>query len=397
MQKKRKGASLLVVIAITGIVTIICATLGTAMIFENKHSIRQEKKTQAYFIAKAGAAATVKALSTMNTSDIESAIVSSPTHSIVSDDTKFGVGKFKTTITKVDDSLSVTSVGEVLYGANDNVTDSVTSVLTKVTSAGVTTNSAIFGVNSINVNQGCSPGNIIGDIGTSSTNNGAIYYFADNLINGSICIPISGDGSKIVTKSSWTGDKTIKKANNSYIDAPFPETLTSMGTFTTGNGNNKSINAGTCYNEIKIENNSILTINIGSGDNKLRIKKLSLAGNIIINGTGRLLLYVDDYILTGWGSKINYVNGEEDCSKLVLYNNALKLDLNNGVKINGEIYAPNTIINLDGGVEIKGSIVGKDINVTGGAKVTFISCSIPIPTGDTGGTGGSGYQQRYWK
>ncbi|MBU3177513.1 hypothetical protein KPL47_14335 [Clostridium estertheticum] len=382
--QKRKGSSLLIVLAIASILVILSAAVGTGVVWEANNARNQEKKTQAYYIARSGAAATAKWLENMT--DAEASKFNALTFPLNSKNNVFKNGTYDITINKIDQQLFVESVGRVKSGTS-YVTDTVTSVLKSEASNIVASiKTSIFGVDGVNIN---SP--IKGDIGTNSTNAGAIYYNG-NYLTGDIYIPSAGDLKKIVTKVSWAGDLVIKRADNEYQEPTYPINPGSplnKGSVTISTPT--SIDANSYYDNINIVSNTTLTINIGEGDNTLSIKNLFLSGNIKINGTGRLRLYVEGLILTGYGSNLN---SDTDSKNLILYYNGSSLTLDNGVKFNATIYAPNTNIDLEGGATINGSIVGKTVKTGNNAQVIYQNNTSSVPISSSSG---SKYKSAYWK
>ena len=179
--QKHKGSSLLIVIAMVGVLLILCSSLGTSVVWETNNARNQEKKTQAYYIARAGAAATAKYISSMNNTDVSTLVSQLPLHS---DNNIFGNGNFNITVpTITDGKLLIKSTGRVNNGKDSNgspkyITDTVTVVINNTISPIITT--AIFGKSSIRLKGGT----VDGDIGTNSMAANSIKYDNDIITNG---------------------------------------------------------------------------------------------------------------------------------------------------------------------------------------------------------------------
>jgi len=175
--KKNKGFALVLALVISVFLFSLIAILGTSMVYEVKQASFQQKKTQAYYIARAGAVATGKWINSLSGSGLDnfnSEIF--PVHSIVQN---FGGGTFQVTLTQTSDQkqLLIVSTGSVANGKNPDgttsyVTDTATEELNKVTSNNATQIKSVIYAN----------GNIIitstvnGNIGTNSSSSKAIDF-----------------------------------------------------------------------------------------------------------------------------------------------------------------------------------------------------------------------------
>jgi hypothetical protein len=89
-------------------------------------------------------------------------------------------------------------------------------------------------------------------------------------------------------------------------------------------------------------------------------------GNIIINGSGKLILYIINTFNFKSSSKINYgTNGEGDPNNLMLYYNGGNTFSTGGdTKINGTLFVNSANINITNSGAIKGNIITKGPNVS---------------------------------
>jgi len=175
------------------------------------------------------------------------------------------------------------------------------------------------------------------------------------------------------------------------------------------------------FDDIKITSNWTLYIDVGSTNKSIVVNNLNIEnGHIKLKGTGKLTIYVKGNITMGAGSTINEmgnINTNELINKLTVYvdksSNPSKpkeiklagaqkiygslfaidanIDIAGGggfqghiftggstVSISGGgsvnpsyIYAPNADIKLSGGGTVKGTIVGKTLDASGGTSVTY--------------------------
>jgi hypothetical protein len=132
VKKKKKGYSLALVLIISSILLIFCVVSGTVMVSEAKQSILQEKKTQAHYIARAGAAAAAKWITSMNSAELQN--FNALTFPVYSNSQSFNEGSFDITINKNGKQLLIESKGSIPNGKKSDgsvlyVTDSVTLAL----------------------------------------------------------------------------------------------------------------------------------------------------------------------------------------------------------------------------------------------------------------------------
>lgn len=436
--KKKKGYSLAMVLIISGILLILLTVSGTVMISEAKQSIVQEKKTQAHYIARAGAAAAAKWITSMSSVELQN--FNSLTFPVYSKAQNFNEGSFEISINKNADKLLIESRGSVPNGKKTDgrvnyITDTVILVLGTVESNTSEFDTVIFGNNSIDIDGGA---HINGNIGVGSNALGAVSIGSAN-INGIVYIPIGGDPNKIVSMPAWATRPVIKTFTNSRSYAApvlpqFPEDIPIKASFTLTGNDSRTINSNGYYNSITIKANNTLTIDTTNGDIIIRINEFDVQQGIInINGTGKVKFYVDKLIsLKGSLNKNgNEVQVELYCNNTgtfpiaggttingSLYFGTTDLHISGGAVIKGDIvtagssviinggtyadpkviYAPYANIDISGGAKIDGAVIGKNVSVTGGSTVTLKESSIEthIPI-FTDGSSDSGYKVDYWK
>lgn len=439
MKKKHKGASLAMVLITSATMLILGAVLGFSAISEVKQSVYKEKKTKAYYIARAGAAAASKWITNMSSTEL--ANLNSLGSQMISEPQAFGDGKFQIKINKQSEKIIIESTGMVEdrrdeNGAVEYVTEKVTAVLQKESSNTFSkVETAVFGESSVYIK-----GRVSGNIGTSSANAGAIEFDWGTSFNGTVYIPPGADKSKVIKVPNHFNINPVVKTFDAVPVYPkpvlpsFPEGLPNKGSILLQGAQSKTIDAEGYYSNITIQSNNTLTINTKSGDNVIRIGQLNVEqGHIRVTGNGRLLIYVDDFIKLK-GS----LNKDGDKNKVILYckdkdtlnitgeteiNGSLYLGEANLIitgsgKISGDIvtsgtsisidgsglvepkviYAPNANIELSGSGTVKGAVIGKRVSMTGGSEIVLngaIEIQIPIETDFQEGK--VKYKQIYWK
>ncbi|MFZ2464123.1 MAG: pilus assembly PilX N-terminal domain-containing protein [Caldibacillus thermoamylovorans] len=169
------------------------------------------------------------------------------------------------------------------------------------------------------------------------------------------------------------------------------------------------------FDDIKITNNMTLYIDVGSTNKSIVVNNLNIEnGHIKLKGTGKLTIYVRGNITMGAGSTINetgkidkimvYIDqsknpakpkeiklagaqkiygslfakdanidiGEGGCFQGHIFTGGSTVSISGGGSGNPSyIYAPNADIKLSGGGTVKGTIVGKTLDASGGTSVTY--------------------------
>lgn len=378
MKRKHNGSSLVLALGISLSLLILIMAVSTTLSAETKTSVNQQKKIQAYYIARSGAEATAKWITTM-TPDEDTRFNNSffPLHSNNNSLGNNTNGTFDLRITKQSEKITVISTGKI-----DNITDTVALVLKaqSINTSKLTVKTAIWGIDNLTIKS-----NVNGDVGTSSQNP-VILDWGFN-INGKIYT------NGTVNKPDYSNAVTIHPLSESYnyaspIFQAYPNNLTNMSNILLDggepkNGSHYSINGNTYYDTITVTANRFLQINTNNHDTRIRIKNFDVQqGRIIINGSGKLTLFIDNLInLKGTVNKDGSINNSNQLLMYCNTNNGL-LNLDNGVYINGSLYIGNSSINITGGTNINGDIVttGKSFKMGGGSNT--LSGIIYAPNAD---------------
>jgi len=242
---------------------------------------------------------------------------------------------------------------------------------------------ALFTYNNIHMGSNGSS-RIIGDVATNSTVPNSVYFPWSAMVEGHLLVGPGVDPSIVVNGAQpnpETGNVTLGTSNlekeESYPEPVFPEFPTDLPTrssITLKGSTNGSISEDGYYPNITIKNNTILTIDIPEGtERKIMVDTLNMPqGNIVINGSGKLTLYVKNTKNTFTfknGSKINYgINGNGNPDQvLIYYQGTNKFSVAGDTKINGTIFVEKADMEINNSGGIKGHIItgGNNVSVAG--------------------------------
>src|SRR5699024_8091226 len=128
------------------------------------------------------------------------------------------------------------------------------------------------------------------------------------------------------------------------------------------------LNKSVKFNSFKMLNGMNLTIDVKDSDKALVVNDFNIGGEIKLIGDGTLTLYVNNTIIMTGGSKLNQ---KEFIEKLNIYYKGEKLNLAGEQKIYGSLYARKANLDLTGSGGIYGNIFsgGKEIKMSGGSEI----------------------------
>ncbi|MBE6082901.1 MAG: hypothetical protein E7205_09480 [Tissierellaceae bacterium] len=444
--KNDKGYIILSVVMILSIILIFGLTMITVAGGEFNQTLIQEKKVQAYYIARSGAIGTADWISKMSGDDLKKFNESLP---LYSKPVKFGEGEFVVSIVKSGDNLYITSTGKVPYNKStvDRKAELVMSGDKSGDSQTVELIAAVFGNSSIEIRGGTVKGNI----GSNSEEPGSIHISGWPTIEGNI--EVLNDDVIKVDNSEWKKQmmpdvEYIEKQSYPIPLLPeFPEDLpeglptenpeshADDGILTVyWENNNTVIGSSRYYDSINIIQNTTLRVDTSDGDIVLRVRNLNIEqGRIEVVGDGKLYLYVDNNFKVKGG--INEREGKTDNVKIYsnssntinvdnetqiyasLYSNSREINISGSgsvygdlitagskITINGgarsmNIYAPKASIDIGGGASVTGGIVGGSIVLGGGCRIDSPNKEIKItlPDSEEDGSSGSAYKIAYWR
>lgn len=325
--KNNKGGALLLALIILTAAFLFGTTLLHIAMADNNHSVYQNKKNQAHFLARSGAQAFADYIvdnpDDLTTSQIDALITdilntsggkSAPTK-LRKTDTNY----FQIQLQRSGDELLIQSTGYV-----DQVEDTVSLLLRKNISNFPPLDMAVFSMGSMSLPNGT----IYGNVGTNSESPGSVAFSGGpDRIHGQLTLgPAAGED----TVSCAYGDiNTFIKDPNplsnlaKYREYPdpvfpaFPFIATPANVVSQKKTDNNAINTDTYFTGgIEAGTAGPLIINGSSGHRTIQASNFTISnsGSVVINNTGNgtLNIVVDDSFTISNNTKmtINIGNGD---------------------------------------------------------------------------------------
>lgn len=126
-----------------------------------------------------------------------------------------------------------------------------------------------------------------------------------------------------------------------------------------------TIDDGTYWSDGEYETENNITFDTSTGNVTAVIDgELDISNDVDITGSGSVTLYVYGSVDTAGGTQINTGGGADQLSVLV-HSDADDVDLTGNVQFTGVMYAPGAEIDLNGKTDLKGAIVGDEVDVNG--------------------------------
>jgi hypothetical protein len=454
-----------ITVFLLAMIFIIVTIMGAGIVFinnGNKRAWSTARSNQALYLAEAGLEKAIQDLK--NPSANWASLTSVPETDFPSINP---IGKYKVEFGPLEqsepgiDKRILHSTGIVQSG-NRKITETISIEVTKIQPSPTPPEEsepgrdvelelkyALFTYNNIHMGSKGSS-RIIGDVATNSTAPNSVYFPWSAMVEGHLLVGPGVDPSLVVNGAQPNpeiGNVTLGTSNleevNSYPEPVFPEFPTDLPTrssITLQGSTNGSISEDGYYPNITIQDNTTLTIDIPEGtERKIVVDTLDMpVGNIIINGSGKLILYVknENGFTLPSSSKINYgSDGNGDPNQVLFYFKGpddevttkfsvlgdakihgtvfvkkadLKIDNSGGIKghiitggnnvsIAGDgsavvkaLYAPNANVSLTNSGSIYGAVVAKNFSTSGNSRIFYDSSmsSVILPIGGGSGPGG---------
>lgn len=159
--KNRQGSTLVMVLMIFVVLSILATGTMSFMVSENKQSIYQKNKIEAYYIARSGAEAVEAAIMQMSEEEVEALDKKLDKGEVDTEDIYIKGNRVKVTLYMSENKLHVESIGTI-----NGISEEIIKVMERETNSTekVEINTAIFSNNDITINNGT----INGDIGTNN-------------------------------------------------------------------------------------------------------------------------------------------------------------------------------------------------------------------------------------
>lgn len=427
--KGEKGSSLVMVLIIMGVLTILGAVFQFFSLTEHQQVVNDEKRMQAYYLARSGAEAVADYI-IKNPDDVDELLGEE------SDPVDLGEGSFKVKVTEInpekpDEGLLIESTGNV-----DGFERTVKLQLLPYQSYSL-------GEFAVFCNRGISTQKhvtITGDVGTNAEEPGSIHFGGINSFTGKVLVGPNGDPDEVVTGDVANISKGRLTSKVTYTIPDFPEfpELDPEDEKTKELSGEISIRDNCYYKRIEIFGD--LVIDLGDSVREVLVDELIVGNNVTIKleGKGCLKLYVNSLFDVGNSCRINE-NGRIDALTVYMgdnsnmyfvngwvfkgtiffgnkstgntFNNmtihghiisAGKEDSNyvfsakNDTTINGIIYAPNATIKFEKGAVVNGLIVADWLDVEKNHFSLNYAVLDNLPPDIDIGIVSKGYQKGLW-
>lgn len=217
---------------------------------------------------------------------------------------------------------------------------------------------------------------IEGTIGTNSVGENSIELGWSSFIDGDVYIGPGGDKNSVIVKPGQRtfGDlisgEIMELDTTRYYQLPdFPAGLPNRGVLTVGlwPHSDYHLESDAYYESLTIQSNGTLTIDTGTSHRVVRIGSFApQQGHIVLEGSGRLLLYVDNFNDAG----NIYINEAGPAGRLVMYVKDNSVNMGSGSSVfRGGLLAPDARVKLLGSSKIIGALVADSLDAGAGERV----------------------------
>ncbi len=412
--RNERGGALPIVLIILVVFSIYGVSLLSISVADSKHANFQEDRTQAYYLARSGAEALssyiVNNLENLTQEEREAFIdsidnkTSSPTKLNPADG-----GYFEVRLVKSEAELTIYATGVI---EDSNIRETVTLKLLREVIPGETPDPiptfdmAFFatasGTQSNPAIKMSGSTTIKGSVGTNTTGDRSIQLAWSNYMrDGVLYIGPDADPNSVVqgpqklTTHIPSGVQSLAEVRE-YPMPVFPEFPTGLpprGDLRTVwiEGEFYPIYNDGYYNEIAGIEGRTITIDLGGGDRIIRVKNLNISQGFVklqnIGENGRLIFYVEDSFTMGGSSTIN--QGGSIDRVMIYYAGSATVNLGDNTRHVGNIFVKDAPINIANSGGIIGNIIsgGSNINVSGNADANTRILYAPNAHIDISGSG----------
>lgn len=339
-RKNQKGVTMIITLIVILVFTLLGAAIWQYGINSVKQADKDYKQKQAYYIARSGA----EAFSTHILNETDTASLSndlSKAMDIPSSPIDIGDGTCTILLKRNGSKIEIEATGNY-KGETAKATLEIREVLDTGMPSNIFEN-IIFSTGSITLN---------GDVDIT----GNLEAIGEITVNGANP-SYKADSSKI------------------YPTVVFPENTSAVKVNVVG-GSIEHINGDKSFDEITVdeitvETDGILQINLsGGGDLILVANKIYIEGELRVQGSGRLLLYVKDLRTANNKGYINIYNPLPLGSFIVLMPQGGAYDV---ARFHGLLYAPGASVIIQGTNYFTGAMVAGDVVINGNTNVTYIA------------------------
>ena len=334
-RKNQKGVTMIITLIVILVFTLLGAAIWQYGINSVKQADKNYKQKQAYYIARSGA----EAFSTHILNETDTASLSndlSKAMDITSLPIDIGDGTCTILLKRNGSKIEIEATGNY-----KGETAKATLEIREVLDTGM-------------------PSNIFENI---------IFSTESITLNGNVDITGNLEATGEITVN---GANPSYKANSTkiYPKVIFPEN-TSHNKLNVGRGSVEYINGNKSFDEITVDKDGILQINLsGGGDLILVANQIYIEGELRIQGSGRLLLYVKDLKTANNKGYINIYNPLAIDSFIVLMPENGVYDVS---RFHGLLYAPGASVTIQGDNSFTGAMVAGDVVNNGNTGIIYVT------------------------
>jgi len=344
--KRKEGMALVLVIFVMVVLMIIGTTLITISLTEANNSFREENKLKAHYVAQAGLDAVAKYITNVNnpTSIVQNLINNTSITPLVG---VIGEGSFRTTVTGDPTStIKITSVGTV---ANITETQSL-EMFSQINAADIFKN-VVYSKQSMDL-AGLTIKGPLQSVGTITH------------------VPTYDSDGKLYT-STWDVNASTPMQTPQFIIPTLPsKTMT-----------NNTISANGDYGTISV-NNTVITFNTPSnGILSVVVDDFSSKSDIVINGTGKVYLYVKNTLTVQTphtGGNLNLIVLLGTPQPNGTYSPSGTYNMQGNANFSGFIYGPAATINNNSHANFEGAIVCDAFSLSGTVNFVPIDYNVDL-------------------
>jgi len=275
------------------------------------------------------------------------------------------------------DSYTYTLVSEgTIGGVKRKVASNITFSYTEgIMETGDPVDVGVFSLSTITLLNGTS---VNGPVGANTIENGGIYLDWGSTVDNVLVSPDVADPTDLFGLNEWDDldshidDIVVMQEEREYPLPVYPDppNLTYKGNLILGGQVQATIGEDGTYNEIKVQDSGVLTIDVGSGKRRIVVDDLTINGDgaLKIVGSGTLLLHVNNSFVLAEGGELN--NNGDDTQVTIFYGGTDPFNPTGGVPLYASVYVKQADISLGTGVLITGDIIsgGDSVLVSGGLQ-----------------------------
>lgn len=347
---RKKGAALAMTLIVFGVAAILGASILELSLFETKNSVRDKKRMQAYYLAKSGVEATAAWM--LNPNNNGESIIGKKSSAV-----NLGKGSYIVEVTRKSDSLinikSTATVGGVKNSAAMSIIDAGSSSIPLF-------NHAILGISLVSYG------------GDTNIYNGGIIATGDGTLDP------HGDKARLIPTQSGV--------NTDFPPFIFPQQPTGLDENLKFNNNKGSITVTgdlKVYNSITLENGKLI-FDTGSDPNsvmKVVVNELNLLnGSVIIQGSGKVFLYVKK--INDVGIKSNVNAGKSPSKLFVFLDKGCLFSFAGNRVFSGYVYGPDegTKVDLAGCGSFTGAVIADTVYNLGAVDFYYSNEGAALPS-----------------